>query len=149
MSGSGGKGDHDGGDEGFEARGVQNPRIVDLITEDRERGEVVLVVAEPRPWDGGRAQLAEHEEKLNVYFEYVLGGHLAQQYPEYTDLPARIELRCAEEPGEAERPFLAAVARFCAENGLRFAVRIEEDPLGGAAPWEGEGSGGDGNGDDG
>ena len=128
-----------GGEEGYEERGVHNPRIVDLVTEDRERGEVVLVAAEPRRWDGGRRQLAEHEEKLNAYFDYVLGGHLAAQYPGYTDMPVRIELRCAEEPGEAERPFLAAVARFCSENGLRFAVRIDPDPLGAAAPWEGDG----------
>lgn len=132
------------GEEEFEPRGVHNSRIVDLVTEDRERGEVVLVVAEPRPWDGGRGQLAEHEEKLNAYFEYVLGGHLAEQYPRYTDMPVRIELRCAEEPGDEQRPFLAAVARFCAENGLRFALRIDPDPLGGAAPWEGEAGRGSG-----
>lgn len=127
----------EGEEQGYERRGVENPRIVDLITEDAERGEVVLVVAEPRPWSGGRQQLAEHEEKLNSYFGYVLDGHLAKQYPRYADMPVCIELRCAEEPGEGERPFLAAVSRFCAENGLRFSVRITPDPLGGEAPWEG------------
>jgi len=123
------------GGEAYEQRGVENPRIVDLIREDEERGEVVLVVAEPRRWTGGRQQLGEHEEKLNAYFEYVLGGHLAKQYPQYVDMPVRIELWCVEEPGEAERPFLAAVARFCAENGLKFAVKVTPEPLS-TAPWE-------------
>jgi hypothetical protein len=50
-------------------------------------------------------------------------------------MPVRIELRCIEEPGEPERPFLAAAARFCAENGLRFTVKVTPVPLG-AAPWE-------------
>jgi hypothetical protein len=120
----------------YEARGVENPRIVDLVTEDTGRGEVVLAVLEPRRWTGGAKQLGEHEEKLNAYFSYVLDGHLVRQYPRYTDMPVRIELRCAEEPGPSERPFLAAVTRFCAENGLRFAVQVTHDPLGGSAPWE-------------
>ena len=122
--------------ETFERRGVGNPRIVDLVSEDRGRGEVVLALLEPRRWTGGAEQLAEHEEKLNAYFGYVLDGHLAQQYPQYRDKPVRIELRCAEEPGVAERPFLAAVTRFCTEHGLRFAVVVSPDPLGAPAPWE-------------
>ena len=123
------------GSESYERRGVENPRIVDLVTVDDERGEVVLVVAEARRWAGGRRQLEEHEEKLNAYFGYVLDGHLAKHYPRYVDMPVRIELRCIEEPGEPERPFLAAAARFCAENGLRFTVKVTPVPLG-AAPWE-------------
>jgi len=99
----------------------------------------VLVAAEPRRWaagDAARRQLAEHEEKLNSYFAYVLDGHLGKQYPQYADLPVRVELRCVQEPGDEQRPFLGAVTRFCAENGIRFAVKVTEDPLGGRAPWE-------------
>lgn len=124
------------GEEGFESRGVQNPRIVDLIQVDPTRQEVVLAIFEPRRWMGEQSQLMEHEDKLNSYFGYVLDGHLEKQYPQYADMPVRIELRCAEEPGEGERPFLGAVSRFCAENGLRFTVAVTPDPLGDPAPWE-------------
>lgn len=124
------------GEQGFEPRGVLNPRIVDLIAADRRRGEVVLSILEARPWSGDRRQLEEHEEKLNAYFVYVLDGHLARDYPQYKGMPARIELVCVEEPGEAERPFLAAVARTAAENGLAFAVRLDRDPFARRAPWE-------------
>lgn len=109
------------------------------MTEDEGRGEVVLAVAEPRRWASGEAakrQLAEHEEKLNSYFGYVLDGHLAKQYPQYADMPVRVELRCVQEPGDDQRLFLGAVTRFCAENGLRFVVKVMDDPLGGKAPWE-------------
>ena len=123
--------------EGYEPRGVENPRIVDLIAPDPEEGEVVLVILEGRLWAGGRAQLAEHEEKLDSYFAYVLDGHLAKQYPQYADLPVRIELRCADAPGELERPFLAAAARFAASQGMRFVVEVDPDPFGRSpAPWE-------------
>jgi hypothetical protein len=122
--------------EAYERRGAHNPRIVDLVTSDPETGEVVLAVLEARPWSGGRRQLEEHEEKLDSYFGYVLDGHLARDYPLYRDLPVRLELVCAEEPGEEQRPFLAAVARFAVEHGLRFVIRVDPDPLGGPAPWE-------------
>lgn len=121
---------------GFERRGVENPRIVDLIAPDRRSGEVVLSLLEGRPWGGGRAQLEQHDEKLDAYFVYVLDGHLARDYPQYKGMPARIELVCVEEPGEAERPFLAGVSRVAAENGLRFVVRIDPDPFARRAPWE-------------
>lgn len=128
------------GEEGFERRGVENPRIIDLIAPDRGKGEVVLSLLESRPWSGRRRQLEEHEEKLNAYFVYVLDGHLARDYPQYKGMPARIELVCVEEPGEAERPFLAAVAHLAVENGLRFVVRIDAEPLARRAPWEVQGT---------
>ncbi|HEX2162995.1 MAG TPA: DUF6572 domain-containing protein [Thermoanaerobaculia bacterium] len=142
MSGGGRPGES----EGYEPRGVQNPRIVDLVAPDRRRGEIVLSILEARPWSGGRPQLEEHEEKLNAYFVYVLDGHLARDYPQYRGMPARVELVCAEEPGEGERPFLAAVARTASENGLSFVVRVDPDPFARRrAPWEaGGGDGGDG-----
>jgi len=124
--------------ESYEPRGVENPRIVDLIAPDPVEGEVVLAILEGRLWTGGRAQLEQHEEKLNSYFAYVLDGHLAKQYPQYRDLPVRIELRCAEAPGEPERPFLAAAARFAASQGMRFVVEVDPDPFGRSpVPWEG------------
>jgi hypothetical protein len=127
------------GAEPLERRGVENPRIVDLIAADRHSGEVVLSLLEGRPWGGGREQLEQHDAKLDAYFVYVLDGHLARDYPQYKGMPARIDLVCVEEPGEAERPFLAAVARTAVENGLRLVVRIDPDPFARRAPWEGPG----------
>ena len=124
----------------YERRGVENPRIVDLIAPDPGSGEIVLSLLEGRPWSGGREQLEQHDEKLDAYFVYVLDGHLAREYPQYKGMPARIELVCVEEPGEAERPFLAGVSRAAVDNGLRFVVRIDPDPFARRAPWEGPGA---------
>lgn len=121
-----------------ERRGVANPRIVDLITPDRERGEVVLKIFEPRPWGAVDRQLHQLEDKLNAYFGYVLDGHLAQQYPQYRGTPVRIHLECVEEPGEAETPFLAAARRFSETHGLGFEVEVVEDTSHWRAPWETE-----------
>lgn len=119
-----------------ERRGVANPRIIDLITPDRDRGEVVLKIFEPRPWGAVDRQLHQLEDKLNAYFGYVLDGFLAEQYPRYREMPVRIRLECVEEPGEAEKPFLAAARRFSESQGLRFEVEVVEDTRHWRAPWE-------------
>lgn len=124
------------GETGYEPRGAHNPRIVDLIARDPERDEVVLAIFEPRPWDGSRRRLLQLEDKLNSYFGYVLDGFLAREYPDYDGMPVCIRLDCIEEPGEAEKPFMAAAARFSAAHGLRFEVRVVDDPFARRAPWE-------------
>lgn len=139
-AGGGDPGDpgEESGEPTYEPRGVENPRIVDLIAPDPAEGEVVLAILEGRLWSDGRGQLEEHEEKLNSYFAYVLDGHLATQYPQYADMPVRIELRCADPPGEAQQPFFAAAAKFAASQGMRFVVEVDPDPFGRhRAPWEG------------
>lgn len=122
--------------ETYERRGVENPRIVDLIHHDAERDEVVLAVLEGRPWWGGEEQLRQLEDKLNSYFGYVLDGFLVREYPQYEDLPVCLRLECVQEPGDEQRPFLAAAARFCAAHGLGWQVRVVDDPFASRAPWE-------------
>ncbi len=123
--------------ETYERRGVENPRIIDLLTTDTERGEVVLAILEGRPWGSVPEQMQQLEDKLNSYFGYVLDGHLGHQYPDYAGLPVLIRLDCVEPPGEEEEPYLRAVRRFCADNGLRWFVRVVDDPFVHHVPWEG------------
>jgi Family of unknown function (DUF6572) len=122
--------------EPYEPRGVENPKIVDLVSADPESGEVVLAILEGRPWTGGEEQLRQLEDKLNAYFGYVLDGFLVRDYPDYEGMPVAIRLDCVAEPGPAERPFLGAAAHFSAAHGLRFEVRVVADPFAKKAPWE-------------
>ena len=99
-----------------------NPRVVDLISFDRDRDEVVLLMLEERPWDGGSEQLRQLEAKFNAYLGYALDGHLARQYPEYAGKDVCFRLDCAESPsGEAER-MIRAMQNHAAADGIRFVV---------------------------
>ncbi|MES1165971.1 MAG: DUF6572 domain-containing protein, partial [Verrucomicrobiota bacterium] len=92
----------------FGAPGVENPMILDLITTDRESGDVVLVMIERRPWGAHPQQLKQIEEKINRYMAYVLDGFLAEHHPQHAGRRVRLRLDCAEAPtGEIER-FVAA-----------------------------------------
>ena len=107
-----------------EVRGVHNPRVVDLVTEDDATGEVVLVMLEERPWETNPEQLRQLEAKFNAYLEYALGGHLARQYPQYLGRKLRLQLDCAENPRPSDSAFFTAMANFAAAEGIRMIVRV-------------------------
>ncbi len=107
-----------------EPRGVHNPRVVDLITTDETTGEVVLVMLEERRWGTDAEQLRQLEAKFNSYLEYVLGGHMAKQYPAYAERAVRFQLDCAENPLPEDRAFFTAMSNFAAGEGIRLVLRV-------------------------
>jgi hypothetical protein len=111
-------------EEKREARGVHNPKVIDLVTEDPDTDEVVLVMLEERPWETEPAQLRQLEAKFNAYLEYVLGQHLAKQYPQYVGRRVRFQLDCAENPRPADQAFFTAMSNFAAGEGIRWVVRV-------------------------
>jgi hypothetical protein len=115
-------------EEQKEPRGVFNPNVVDLISYDAERAEVVLLMLEERAWDTDPEQLRQLEAKFNSYLSYVLDGHLSQQYPDYADKDVCFRLDCADSPrGEAEK-MLRAMQNFAAGENIRFVVQRIESP---------------------
>jgi hypothetical protein len=107
-----------------EARGVHNPRVVDLISEDEATGEVVLVMLEERPWGTDPEQTRQLEAKFNAYLEYVLGGHMARQYPDYAEKPVRFQLDCAENPRPEDGAFFTAMSNYAAGESIRLVVQV-------------------------
>ena len=111
-------------------RGVHNPHVVDLITDDPSTGEVVLVMLEERRWGTSADQLRELEAKFNAYLEYVLGGHMAQQYPAYAKKSVCFQIDCAENPRPEDRAFFTSMSNFAAAEEIRMVVRVTQPSAG-------------------
>jgi hypothetical protein len=108
----------------FGEPGVENPKVVDLITLEKASDTVVLVMTERRRWGAAAEQFTQIEEKLNRYMGYALDGFLVQHHPQYAGKAVQIRLDCAEEPhGEAVR-FVAAMTHATRSHGLQFAVAV-------------------------
>ncbi len=105
-----------------ESRGVHNPRVVDLIRLDAESDEVVLLMVEERPWGTVPEQFGQLEDKFNSYLSYVLGGHLAEEYPQYAGKRVCFELECVGAPGSRELGLLTAMRNFAEGENLGFRV---------------------------
>jgi hypothetical protein len=89
--------------------GVENTGVIDLFAFDQKTGEVLLVMNEPRPWDGSDLRLHELQEKFNAYVSFLLDGEMTEAHPELAGKPARIELRSAEMPDEKAIALLGAI----------------------------------------
>lgn len=108
----------------FGEPGVQNPMVVDLITEDAASGDVVLVMIERRAWGASPQQFAQIEVKINRYLGYALDGFLVEHYPRYQGLPVRLRLDCAEEPHGDAIKFVAAARHAVRGCGLELVVNV-------------------------
>jgi len=109
-----------------ETRGVFNPKVVDLISWDAEREEVVLLMLEERPWESDPQQLHQLEDKFNAYLSYVQGGYLVREYPHYEGRDVCFALDCAESPRGEAQAMLRGMQSFASEEGLRFVVRVKQ-----------------------
>ena len=67
----------------FGAPGVENSKVVDLISVDPVSDKVVLTMIERRAWGASDQQFQQIEEKINRYMGYALDGFLAEHYPQY------------------------------------------------------------------
>ena len=115
-------------EEARESRGVHNPRVVDLIRLDAESDEVVLLMVEERAWGTVPEQFGQIEDKFNSYLAYVMGGHLAQEYPQYAGKRVRFELECADAPGNRELGLLTAMRNFAEGENFGFRVSVRSRP---------------------
>jgi hypothetical protein len=98
---------------------------------DSSRDEVVLVMNETRPWNGGDSQLHELQEKFNAYASFILDGEMTTAHPELAGKPARIELRCVELPTERALALLESIHDQLELQDVKVEVAVREcrEPL--------------------
>jgi hypothetical protein len=108
----------------FGGPGVENAKVVDLISVDAASGKVVLTMIERRPWGASDRQFQQIEEKINRYMGYVLDGFLVEQQPQYEGKAVQLRLECAEEPHGEAVLFVHAAARAAADHGLELVVVV-------------------------
>jgi hypothetical protein len=89
--------------------GIANPAVIDQFGVDQKTGQVLLVMNESRPWDGGHEQLHEMQEKFNAYASFILDGEMTEAHPELIGRKTRIELRCRHMPNEEALGLLRAI----------------------------------------
>ncbi|MES1171772.1 MAG: DUF6572 domain-containing protein [Bacteroidota bacterium] len=108
----------------FGEPGVQNAKVIDLITVDPVADTVVLVMVERRVWGGAPQQFKEIEEKINRYLGYALDGFLIEHHPAYKGKAVRIRLDCAEAPHGEAVAFVAAATQAIRAQGIEFALVV-------------------------
>jgi hypothetical protein len=109
----------------FGGPGVENPKVVDLISVDPATGNVVLTMIERRAWGASDHQFQQIEEKINRYMGYALDGFLVEHYPHYEGKKVQLRLECAEAPHGEAVLFVSAAARAARDHGLELVVAVK------------------------
>jgi hypothetical protein len=100
--------------------------MVDMIAHDPKNDEAVLVMNEPRPWDGSDRRLIELQERFNVYVSFLLDGEFAEWNPKLAQKRARIEVRCAHMPDARAIELLGQIRDQLAHQEIDLQVIVKE-----------------------
>jgi hypothetical protein len=95
---------------------------------DPATDEVILIMVEPRPWDGSELRLFQLQEKVNAYLSFALDGEMLEAYPALEGKPLRIQLDCASFPDAMTVSFLKLVREQISFQGIDLQVRTAEEP---------------------
>jgi hypothetical protein len=105
-------------------RGVEHAHVIDIVANDANTGEVVLIMLEPRPWDGSELRLFQLQEKVNAYLSFALDGEMSEVYPQLMGQRLRLQVDCVDLPDETVVDFLSAVREQIGFQGINLEVRV-------------------------
>jgi hypothetical protein len=117
---------------------LQDSNSIDVVAHDPHSDEVLLVMAEVRPWGEKGDLLLELQAKLKAYLIYCVDGQLTRDYPAFAKKPIRIELRTEHPLGSLEKEFLAvATDRWLTPEHISFAWKLlpVSEPRPERKPW--------------
>jgi len=103
----------------------ENVGVIDVFAHDPKTDEIVLVMNEPRPWDGSDERLHQLQEKFNAYVSFLLDGELAEAHPDLAGKSARIELRCAHMPDARAVELLGMIHDQLAFQNIKMEVVVK------------------------
>jgi hypothetical protein len=102
----------------------ENVGVIDVFAHDPKTDEIVLVMNEPRLWDGSEERLHQLQEKFNAYASFLLDGELAEAHPNLAGKPARIELRCEHMPDARAVELLGMIHDQLAFQNIKMEVIV-------------------------
>jgi hypothetical protein len=98
-----------------------------MFAVDQVADEVLLVMNEERPWEDSDDRLHEVQEKFNAYVSFVLDGEMLAAHPELSGKATRIQLRCADMPGERGVELLGRIHDQLELQAIRMEVLVADN----------------------
>jgi hypothetical protein len=101
--------------------------VIDMIAHDSKTDEAVLVMNEPKPWNGSDDRLFQLQERFNAYASFLLDGEFAEWDPKLARKPARIEVRCAHMPDNRAIELMGQIRDQLAHQEIDVQVVVGRD----------------------
>jgi hypothetical protein len=102
---------------------VEQTDVVDIISTDRDTGQVVLTISDHLDWSDRVGHQAILQKKLNTYLAFVESGEILEQYPKARNRPVAFKVVFRVPPDDSGRAFVAKAREVIETAG--FALRDE------------------------
>jgi len=102
---------------------VEQLNVVDVISTDKESGEVILTISDHLDWSNTVAHQTALHEKFNKYLAFVESGEILTRYPDARNRPVVIKVVFKHKPDPEALRFLARAKEVIESAG--YSLRSE------------------------
>jgi hypothetical protein len=103
---------------------MAEPNRIDISAEDTERGKLLLVITEHRPWDDSGLMDKQFHAKVQAYTHYLRGPQFADRHPGWTPQDVIIQLGCRVPPSEHALAMFERTRQELQKQGIGFEHQI-------------------------
>jgi hypothetical protein len=103
---------------------IEQLDTVDIISEDKESGAVVLTISDHLDWSDGIRHQTLLQAKLNKYLAFVESGEIVESYPKAKGRPLIFNIAFKFKPDPEGRKFLSKVKEIIESAGVGFRSEI-------------------------
>jgi hypothetical protein len=103
---------------------VEEAESIDVISVDKQTGEVILTVSDHMDWEDGLKHQTILQAKLNAYLRFVESGEILQRYPKAKDRRVVFCVVFKFAPNHQGQEFLARVRQVVESAGIRFRSEL-------------------------
>jgi hypothetical protein len=103
---------------------MSEPNRIDISAEDTERGKLLLVITEHRPWDDSGLMDNQFEAKVQAYTDYIRSPVFAERHPGRGPHDVIIQLGCRVPPSEHALALFERTRQDLQRQGIGFEHQV-------------------------
>ena len=107
--------------------GLDDPTVIDLVTEGRD-GSIALIISHERAWTDSDEELDLLAEKINNYAAYALDEGLVSANPRSANRPKRVQVDCVTDPPARVSALLDTARSAMSGYSVDLVVNVLDQP---------------------
>ncbi len=107
---------------------MSEPNRIDITAKDSERGKLLLVITEHRPWDDPGLMHKQFQAKVKAYTDYIRGPQFAQDHPGLGPQDVIILMGCRVAPAESALALFERARQELQRQGIGFEYQVMGRP---------------------
>jgi hypothetical protein len=103
---------------------VEQTKVIDIISLDKQTGQVILTVSDHLEWNDGTRHQEILQAKLNAYLAFVESGEILKKYPDAVERTILFKVVLKFSPDSEGRAFLHRAREVIEKAGFAFMCDV-------------------------